>query len=38
MLEKNQIRYMRFRCTGVYGCPKLLDMTPSLKLYRVLIK
>ena len=26
MFEKNQIFYMSFQCTDVYGCPKLLDM------------
>ena len=26
IFENNQILYMRFQCTDVYGCPKLLDM------------
>ena len=26
MFEKNQILYMTFQCTDVYGCPKFLDM------------
>ena len=26
MFLKNQILYMSFQCTDVYGCPKLLDM------------
>ena len=26
MFKNNQILYMRFQCTDVYGCPKLLDM------------
>ena len=26
MLENNQMLYMSFQCTDVYGCPKLLDM------------
>ena len=26
MSENNQILYIRFQCTDVYGCPKLLDM------------
>ena len=37
MLEKNQIRYMRFRCTGVYGCPKLLDMLQFVNIGEVKI-
>ena len=30
MFKNNQILYMRFQCTDVYGCPKLLDMSFSL--------
>ena len=26
MFKNNQILYIRFQCTDVYGCPKLLDM------------
>ena len=28
-VKNNQILYMRFQCTDVYGCPKLLDMDGS---------
>ena len=27
MFKNNQILYMCFQCTDVYGCPKLLDMS-----------
>ena len=29
MFKNNQILYMSFQCTDVYGCPKLLDMNAS---------
>ena len=30
MFKNNQILYMRFQCTDVYGCPKLLDMRQQM--------
>ena len=32
MFEKNQILYMTFQCTDVYGCPKFLDMAHPRKM------
>ena len=31
MFKNNQILCMRFQCTDVYGCPKLLDIVKGSK-------
>ena len=31
MFKNNQILYMRFQCTDVYGCPKFLAMLCNLE-------
>ena len=33
MFLKNQILYMSFQCTDVYGCPKLLDMVRKKEMW-----
>ena len=33
MFKNNQILYMRFQCTDVYGCPKFLAMISVIQLH-----